>query len=115
MTYADFLKDQEEVNALRAARARSWSSWLWCMSLGAIGSVVRSVQTKNWKPTLVGTAVAVPCLGLAAVDSGFTLMVAPPVAAATTFTLNTNAARKRFGFYTPEQADAALFEKAGSL
>ena len=85
------------------------------MGLGCFGSIIRSVQTKNWKPTLVGTAVAVPCLGLAAVDAGFTLMVAPPVAAATTFTLNANSARKRFGFLTPEQADAALFEKTGAL
>ena len=115
MTYSDYLKDQEEVRALRSARSRSWSAWFWCLGLGAIGTVVRSFQTKNWKPTLIGTAVAVPCLGLAAVDEGFTLMIAPPVAAATTFTLNANAARKRFGFHSPEQADAALFEKIGAL
>ena len=109
--YVNYLKSKEEIQSLKEARSRCWSSWLWTLGLGAFGSVVRSCQTNNWKPTFIATAVAVPCLGLASVDMGFTLITAPPITAGAVFTANAMSARRRLGFNTPEQADAALFEK----
>ena len=115
MDYTEYLKGKEEVKDLKEARSRCWSSWIWCLGLGAIGSTVRSIQTGNWKPTLIATGVAVPCLGLSALDAGVSLMMIPPATAGAVFTINATTARKRFGFTTPEQADAALFEKVGTL
>ena len=115
MDYSEYLKSQQEVKDLRVARSRCWSAWCWCIGLGAFGSVIRSFQTKNWQPTLIATAVAVPCACLGVVDAGATLTVVPPITAGAMFTANATSARKRMGFVSPEQADAALFEKTGAL
>ena len=109
--YAKFIADKQEVDGLKAARTRCWGAWCKCIGLGAIGSIWQSAVTGNWQPTIVATAVAVPCLGLAVVDMGLTLAVAPPVTAAAMFTSKAVKSRSRFQFHSPEQADAALAEK----
>ena len=106
--YAKFIADKQEIDGLKAARTRCWGAWCKCIGLGAIGSIWQSAVTGNWQPTIVATAVAVPCLGLAVVDMGLTLAVAPPVTAAAMFTSKAVNSRRRFKFHSPEQADAAL-------
>ena len=107
----EFVKAKKEIRDLKAARTRCWGAWLKLVGLGAIGSVWQSVVTDNWKPTITATAVAIPCLGLSVVDSGFTLAVAPPVTAAAMFTASAKKQRDRFQFISPEQADAVLLDK----
>ena len=109
--YAQFLAEKQEIDALKAARTRCWGAWLKCLTLGAAGSIWQSAVTGNWKPTLVATAVAVPCLGFAVADMGLTFAVAPPVTAAAMFTSKATSSRKRFQFHSPEQAEAALAER----
>lgn len=106
--YSEFLKAKHEVQELKSARTRIWGAWAKCLGLGFIGSIWQSGVTGNWKPTVVATAVAVPCLGIAAVDFGFTLAVAPPVTAAAMFTASANKARNKYQFISPEQAEAEL-------
>lgn len=115
MDYTEYLKAQDDIRELKSARARCWASWVFTLGAGVFGSVFRSYQLKNWKPTMIATAVAVPCLGLATIDSGLTFTLLPPLTAGAAFTMNTQTARKKLQFITPEQADAALFEKQGLL
>ena len=111
-TYQEFQSQKQEIADIKAARTRSYGSWLWCIGLGAIGSIIQSARTGNWKPTIVATCVAVPCLGIAAVDEGITLMLAPPITAAAMFTARTGSARTKLRIVDPSQADALLFDKA---
>ena len=110
-TYTEFQAQKQELLDLKAARTRSYGSWLWCLGLGAIGSVVQSARTGNWKPTIVATCVAVPCAVLSPADAGITLMLAPPVTAAAMFTSRTSSARNKLQIIDPAQADALLFDK----
>ena len=109
--YKQFLAQKREIEDIKAARTRSYGSWLWCIGLGVIGSVIQSSRTGNWKPTLVATGVAIPCVFLAPVDAGVTLMLAPPVTAAAMFTSRTSSARNKLQIVDPMQADALLFDK----
>ena len=109
--YTKFLAEKQEIQQLKAARTRCWGAWAKCLGLGVFGSIWQSAVTGNWKPTGIATAVALPCLGLAGVDMGLTLAVAPPVTAAAMFTASAQKARNKFQFHSPEQAEAALAVK----
>ena len=109
--YQSYLSRKEEIDTIKAARTRTYGSWLWCIGLGAIGSVIQSTRTGNWKPTIVATVVAVPCAFMAAVDMGVTLTLAPPVTAAAMFASKTGTARQKLQIVDPKEADALLFDK----
>lgn len=83
---------------------------MWCLGVGAIGSVIRSAQTGNWRPTLVATGVAAVCLPIASLDMGVTFATIPPVTAGAMFTSKAMSSRKRFGFVLPQEAEAKLYE-----
>ena len=109
--YVKFLTEKQEIRDLKAARTRCWGAWVKCLGLGVFGSIWQSAVTGNWKPTGIATVVAIPCLGIAAVDAGVTLMFAPPITAAAMFTASASKARNKFQFHAPEQAEAALAVK----
>ena len=109
--YAEFMASKQELQDLKAARTRCWGAWLKCLGLGAFGSIWQSVASDNWKPTIIATVVAVPCLGLSVVDFGATLMFAPPITSAAMFTAKAKSARNRFRIVSPMQADAMLIDK----
>ena len=110
LDYSEFKEKKRNIEDLRAAKSRCWSSWLWCLGAGAIGSVIRSSQTGNWKPTLVATGVAAICLPVAAVDMGLTFATIPPITAGAMFTSKAMSSRKRFGIVIPQEAEAKLYE-----
>ena len=109
--YQEFLARKQEIDTIKSARTRTYGSWLWCLGLGAIGSVIQSCRTGNWKPTIVATCVAAPCIGLAAVDAGITFAVVPPITAAAMFTSKTSSSRQKLQIVDPREADAMLFDK----
>ena len=109
--YQEYLTRKDELDTIKAARTRTYGSWLWCLGLGAIGSVIQSTRTGNWKPTIVATCVAVPCAVISVVDAGITLAIAPPVTAAAMFASKTDSARKKLQVVDPREADAMLYEK----
>ncbi len=105
MNYQEYQSKKQNIEDIRAAKSRCWASWVWCLAGGAIGSVVRSAQTGNWRPTLVATGAAVVCLPIASVDMGFTLATVPPVTAAALFTSSAMSARKKLGIVLVTEAD----------
>ena len=109
--YVAFMQEKKEIQNLKAARTRCWGAWAKCLGLGVFGAIWQSVVTENWKPTGIATVVALPCLVLAGIDSGFTVAVAPPVTAAALFTAEAKKQRAKHQFLSPEQADMALVEK----
>ena len=110
MDYLEFHEKKQTIKDLRAAKSRCWSSWIWCLGAGCIGTVIRSAQTGNWRPTLVATGIAVVCVPVAAADMGISLATIPPITAGAMFTSKAMSSRKRFGFVLPEEAEAKLFE-----
>ena len=109
--YKEFKAKQDLYNDLRAAKSRCWSSWLWVLAGGAIGSIVRSAQTGNWIPTAAATGVALVAIPIAAVDVGITFMFAPPITAGALFTSKAISSRKKLGIVMPEEAEVMLYDK----
>ena len=111
MNYQEDQSHKQNVSDIRAAKSRCWASWLWCLAGGAVGSVVRSAQTSNWRPTLVATGAAVVCLPIASLDMGFTLATVPPVTSAVLFTNSAMSARKKLGIVLVSEADELSWNK----
>ena len=102
----------ERLNDSKQARVRLGIAWLTHLfTVAPVASVVYSVKTGNWVPTLAATGVAVVGVPLAALDLGFTLAVAPPVTSAVLLTTATTSKRNKLGIIDPLQADSIYFEE----
>ena len=110
MDFKEYQLKKRQVFDLKVAKSRCWSSWWWCLGAGFVGSLVRSAQTSNWRPTFIATGVAAVCIPISTVDMGVTLAVAPPVTAAALFTSDAMTARKKLRIITPLEAEAKLYE-----
>ena len=111
MNYQEYQSKKQNIADIRAAKSRCWASWLWCLGGGAIGSVIQSARTGNWKPTLAATGVALVCIPIATADAGITLATAPPITAGALFTSKAMSSRKKLGIVLPDEADALAWDK----
>ena len=108
--YQTYLAQKEKVQAVKQARVRVGVSWLLHLfTIGPIASVVYSAKTENWVPFLAATGVAVVGVPVAALDLGFTFLVAPPVTSALLIQTKAGERRRQLGIFGPEQADAMMF------
>ena len=97
-----------EENDILQARVRCAQLGVWHFIGGPIASWTYSVRTRNYIPSLVGTAVAIVGIPAALVDLGITLCVGAPVSAAALHIVNTTEKRRKLGITLPEEADKML-------
>ena len=109
MDNAEFIQKQNELNDAKQARVRLGIAWLLHgFTIPPIVSIMYSVKTNYWMPTIAGTAAAFVAAPIALVDMGFTFFVAPPITAATLLTTRSMEKRRKLGLLGPEQADALV-------
>ena len=101
------LTPNEEADILQA-RVRCVQLGVWHFIGGPIASWTYSIRTRNYIPSLVGTAVAIVGIPAAIVDVGLTLCVGAPVSAAALHIVNTTEKRRKLGITLPEEADKML-------
>ena len=109
MDNTEFIQKQQELNDAKQARVRLGIAWLLHgFTIPPIVSIMYSVKTNYWMPTIAATGAAVVALPIALVDFGFTLAVAPPITAATLLTTKSMEKRRKLSLLGPEQADALV-------
>lgn len=99
---------QEQID-LKRAKTRCWGIWLSHFFLAPVASAVYSAKTNNWMPFAVGTGVAVVGLPLALLDLGITTAIVAPVTSAAMLSGKVQEARRKKGYFLPEEAEAALY------
>ena len=111
MEYSEYIEIKTKVDDAKQARVRIGVSWLLHMfTVPPVVSVVYSVKTNNWIPTLAATGVALLAAPISLVDFGLTLAVAPPVTSAVLIQTKAQEKRRKLGIFGPEQADKLVYE-----
>ena len=101
--------DYQEQIDLKRAKTRCWGIWLSHFFLAPVASAVYSAKTNNWAPFGIATGVAVIGLPLAVIDLGITTAIVAPVTSAAMLSGKVQEARRKKGFFIPEEAEAALY------
>ena len=101
--------DYQEQIDLKRAKTRCWGIWLSHFFLAPVASAVYSAKTNNWAPFGIATGVAVIGLPLAVIDLGITSAIVAPVTSAAMLSGKVQEARRKKGFFIPEEAEAALY------
>ena len=101
--------DYQEIIDLKRAKTRCWGIWLSHFFLAPVASAVYSAKTNNWAPFGIATGVAVIGLPLAVIDLGITSAIVAPVTSAAMLSGKVQEARRKKGFFIPEEAEAALY------
>ena len=101
--------DYQEQIDLKRAKTRCWGIWLSHFFLAPVASAVYSAKTNNWLPFGIATGVAVVGLPLAVIDLGITSAIVAPVTSAAMLSGKVQEARRKKGFFLPEEAEAALY------
>jgi hypothetical protein len=111
MEYSEYIEIKTKVDDAKQARVRIGVSWLLHMfTVPPVVSIVYSVKTNNWIPTLAATGVALIAAPISLVDFGLTLVVAPPVTSAVLIQTKSQEKRRKLGIFGPEQADKLVYE-----
>lgn len=111
MDNVEFKDKMDRLNDAKQARVRLGISWLLHMfTVPPIVSLVYSVKTNYWVPTIAATGAAAVTLPLALFDYGLTFAVAPPVTSAVLLTTRSQEKRRKLGILGPEQADVMVRE-----
>ena len=101
--------DYQEQIDLKRAKTRCWGIWLSHFFMAPVASAVYSAKTNNWAPFGIATGVAVIGMPLAAIDLGITSAIVAPVTSAAMLSGKVQEARRKKGFFIPEEAEAALY------
>ena len=101
--------DYQEQIDLKRAKTRCWGIWLSHFFMAPVASAVYSAKTNNWAPFGIATGVAVIGLPLAVIDLGITSAIVAPVTSAAMLSGKVQEARRKKGFFIPEEAEAALY------
>ena len=101
--------DYQETIDLKRAKTRCWGIWVSHLFLAPVASVVYASKTNNWLPTAVATGIAVVGLPLAVIDIGITTGIVAPVTSAAMLSAKVQEARRKKGYFIPEEAEAALY------
>ena len=101
--------DYQEQIDLKRAKTRCWGIWLSHFFMAPVASAVYSAKTNNWAPFGIATGVAVIGLPLAVIDLGITSAIVAPVTSAAMLCGKVQEARRKKGFFIPEEAEAALY------
>jgi hypothetical protein len=108
--YQTYLKQKDQIKAIKQARVRVGISWLThIFTIAPIASLVYSIKSENYVPVLAATGVAAIGVPLAVIDFGLTLAVAPPITSAVLIQTKAGSRRRQLGIFGPEQADAMMF------
>jgi hypothetical protein len=108
--YQTYLKQKDQIKAIKQARVRVGISWLThIFTIAPIASLVYSIKSENYVPVLAATGVAAIGVPLAVIDFGLTLAVAPPITSAVLIQTKAGERRRQLGIFGPEQADAMMF------
>ena len=110
--YTAAAKGGEDFRQIKSSRVRCWGVVLAHFFMAPVASVVYSAKTERWAPTLAATGVFAVGLPLAVVDAGLTASIAAPVTSIVMTVNQVKEDRKRKGFVSPEQADAAYFGRS---
>jgi uncharacterized membrane protein YccF (DUF307 family) len=101
--------EYQETIDLKRAKTRCWGIWVSHLFLAPVASIVYAAKTNNWMPTAVATGIAVVGLPLAVIDIGITTGIIAPVTSAVLLSNKVQEARRKKGYYIPEEAEAALY------
>ena len=99
---------QEQID-LKRAKTRCWGIWVSHFFLSPVASAVYSAKTNYWLPFALGTGIAVVGLPLALFDLGITSAIVAPVTSAAMLSNKVQEARRKKGYFMPEEAEAALY------
>ncbi len=102
----------EDFRQIKSSRVRCWGVVLAHFFMAPVASVVYSAKTERWAPTLAATGVFAVGVPLVVVDAGLTATLAAPVTSIVMTVNQVKEDRKRKGFVSPEQADAAYFSRS---
>ena len=109
--YQKYQDAQEELADIETARVRGWGYFLGAYLTGPIWPAVIATRTKKWTPFWAGLGLGVVTLPFVALDLGFISSV--PAAGLGTYLMaeKSKEKRRKFGVFTPEQADVIKFSK----
>ena len=110
--YTAAAKSGEDFRQVKSSRVRCWGVVLGHMLMAPVASIIYSAKTEKWAPTLVATGVAAVGVPFAFVDMGITATIAAPVTSIVMTVNQVKEDRKRQGFVSPEEADAAYFSRS---
>ena len=102
----------EDFRQVKSSRVRCWGVVLGHLLCAPVASVLYSVKTEKWAPTVVATGLAAVGVPLAILDAGVTATIAAPVTSMVMTVNQIKEDRKRKGFVGPQEADVAYFTRS---